>query len=122
GDRRRRTPHLRAGRGSADGAAVFSVLRLLGSGPDLGAAQRAGAALDFEFLLAARHQPALVGLAVVGVVNAPGPSAAGILLHRENADPDDLTAAQAWVRIFIVRLRLTGLGVDSIFNPSDSAT
>ena len=53
----------------------------------------AGAALHFELVLAARHEPALVGLAVVGVVDAAGPGAAAVLLHREDADAEDLAAA-----------------------------
>ncbi len=117
GHGRRRIADLRAGRGVADGAAVFSVLRLFGSGPDLGAAQRAGAALHFNFGFATRYQPALVGLAVIGVVDTAGPGTARILLHRENADADDLAAAQAWVGIFVVCLRLAGLGVDRILKP-----
>ena len=99
GHRRRRTAHLRAGRGAADGAAVFPVLRsYFGPGPDLGAAQRAGAALHFELGLAARRRACLVGLAVVGVVDAAGPGAGAVLLHRENADAEDLAAAHARVR------------------------
>ena len=96
GHRRRRIAHLRAGRSAADGAAVFSVLRkLFALGPDLGAAQRAGAALHFEFVFASRHEPASVGLAVVGVVDAAGPGAGVVLLHRENAKAENLSAAQA---------------------------
>jgi len=71
--------------------------------------------LHFNFGFATRYQPALVGLAVIGVVDTAGPGTGRILLHGENADADNLAAAQAWGGIFIVCLRLAGLGVDRIF-------
>src|SRR5215213_1297881 len=74
---------------------------LFSSGPDFRAAQRAGAALNFNFGFATRYQPALVGLAVIGVVDTAGPNPARILFHRKNADADDLAAAQARVRILV---------------------
>src|SRR4051812_9931166 len=59
---------------------VFAALRngrewrrLFGPGPALGAAQRAGAALHLKLGVAAWHEPALVGLAVVGIIDPAGP-------------------------------------------------
>src|SRR4029079_9782301 len=86
---------------------VFAALRngrewrrLFGPGPDLGAAQRAGAALHFKLGVAAWHEPALVGLAVFEIINPAGPGVGVVLLHREDADAEDFPAAQARVRIF----------------------
>ena len=81
----------------------------------------ARAALHFELVLAAGHQPAFVGLAIVRIVDAAGPGVGVVLLHRENANSENFAGAQGGIGILAVDRRLTGLRVDRIAQPSDRA-
>src|SRR5581483_7381300 len=90
--------------------------------PRFRAAQAADTALHVELVAILVRHGARIGLAVIGIVDSPGPPVGSGRAHPdEQRDADDPAVAQRRIFVLVIDLRLAGRAVDRLAQPHHGA-
>lgn len=101
---------------------LFSVAgRPTGSRPGLAAAKWAGTSLDLERSLAFKTNYCLVGLAIVGIVDAPRPGIAVGFHVGKDRQAQYSPIGERRVGVLVVYLRFARIAIYRLLEPNDAA-